>query len=571
MAPGDVRPWTDAEPPCPARARLVSLSLRPPPVTDQWMAEGPSLGPLGPATENLTLLEAPSPRLEAEAVALRLRHAVARGETAALVTPDRTLARLVAAALDRWGPPARRQRGAAPPPVAPGPPPAPGRATCGASASRARPSSRSSSTRSCTRARAGATTSGVPTRWSCACAGRGPAFPDADTLRAFGRVPGERPGLRALGRVARGAPGPPRAARRAAPRRPPRRPRGLGRGARGGLGGQEGTNPSGARPRAAPRGGRGRARAPRRRGRPHGPARPRGGPRRAPRGGRGPRPRPGPPPGPRLGHAGGARAGRGPRDPGGHERGRLARRAPPDPLAQPPPTRERRASRCPSGASARPRTTTCRRWAPARPGSRARPHGRRADHGLALGQPPRQPPRGPAKPGRPRGPGCHEGAGGRLARPCEGPVAAGGAGGGGPPPLAAPARPRAAHAALGHGRRAPPARPLLGLRRVGPAAARARPPGAGARRRHARHRAPPRPRALRARRGRPGPPGRGPRASWPAPPRCSTSTAPGPSRAGCGSRTWAAWRVRSSRPRPSAGARPCPPTWRSGARRSSRA
>lgn len=102
LEPGHVRPWTDAEPPCPARARLISLSLRPPPVTDQWMAEGPRLGPLGPATAKLTLVEAPSPRLEAEAIALRLRQAVEDGDAAALVTPDRTLARLVAAALDRW-------------------------------------------------------------------------------------------------------------------------------------------------------------------------------------------------------------------------------------------------------------------------------------------------------------------------------------------------------------------------------------------------------------------------------------------------------------------------------------
>mgnify|MGYP002780302966 CR=1 FL=1 len=103
MRPGDVRAWTGRAGPAPARARLVSLALRPPPVTDQWLAEGPSLGCLVAATDGVTLLEAPSPRLEAETVALRLRAAVEAGVTAALVTPDRTMARRVAAALDRWG------------------------------------------------------------------------------------------------------------------------------------------------------------------------------------------------------------------------------------------------------------------------------------------------------------------------------------------------------------------------------------------------------------------------------------------------------------------------------------
>jgi double-strand break repair protein AddB len=103
LEPEEVRPWTAWDAPVPARARLVSLAMRPPPVTDQWLAEGPTLGPLAPACEGLTLLEAPSPRLEAEAIALRLRHAVDGDITAALVTPDRTLARRVAACLDRWG------------------------------------------------------------------------------------------------------------------------------------------------------------------------------------------------------------------------------------------------------------------------------------------------------------------------------------------------------------------------------------------------------------------------------------------------------------------------------------
>lgn len=102
MHPSAIRPWTDAAPPAPARNRLVSLSLRPAPVTDRWIAEGPALGDLAQAAAGLALVEAPSPRIEAEAIALRLRRAIADGQRAALVTPDRMLTRQVAAALDRW-------------------------------------------------------------------------------------------------------------------------------------------------------------------------------------------------------------------------------------------------------------------------------------------------------------------------------------------------------------------------------------------------------------------------------------------------------------------------------------
>ncbi|PUB17196.1 double-strand break repair protein AddB [Yoonia sediminilitoris] len=100
--PSDVATWTDDAPAHPARNKLVSLSLRPAPVTDQWLKEGPTLGDLVTATNNLTLLEAPSPRAEAETIALRLRQAVEDGITAALISPDRMLTRQVTAALDRW-------------------------------------------------------------------------------------------------------------------------------------------------------------------------------------------------------------------------------------------------------------------------------------------------------------------------------------------------------------------------------------------------------------------------------------------------------------------------------------
>ncbi|MDA1154719.1 MAG: double-strand break repair protein AddB [Proteobacteria bacterium] len=102
FAPADVARWSDLAPQRPARNRLVSLSLRPAPVTSQWLQEGPDLGCLIAATEGLTLLEAASPRAEAEAIALRLRQAVQDGITAALISPDRMLTRQVTAALDRW-------------------------------------------------------------------------------------------------------------------------------------------------------------------------------------------------------------------------------------------------------------------------------------------------------------------------------------------------------------------------------------------------------------------------------------------------------------------------------------
>lgn len=101
--PEAIRLWTDAAPPDPGRNQLISLSLRPAPITDQWLAEGPRLPDLPPVTEALTLIEAPGERAEALAIALILREAAETGTKVALVTPDRNLTRRVTAALDRWG------------------------------------------------------------------------------------------------------------------------------------------------------------------------------------------------------------------------------------------------------------------------------------------------------------------------------------------------------------------------------------------------------------------------------------------------------------------------------------
>ncbi|NBB96783.1 MAG: double-strand break repair protein AddB, partial [Alphaproteobacteria bacterium] len=101
MEPKHVRPWCDS--PALPRGKLVSLALRPAPQTDQWLRDGPGLGDLAAATDGLSLIEAPSPRAEAVAIAHCLFDAASRGQRAALVTPDRDLTRRVTAALQAWG------------------------------------------------------------------------------------------------------------------------------------------------------------------------------------------------------------------------------------------------------------------------------------------------------------------------------------------------------------------------------------------------------------------------------------------------------------------------------------
>lgn len=101
--PTEIRRWTETPPPDTGRNQLISLSMRPAPVTDQWLTEGPKLPDLPPVTEALTLIEAPDQRAEAIAIALMLREAAETGTRAALISPDRNLTRRVTAALDRWG------------------------------------------------------------------------------------------------------------------------------------------------------------------------------------------------------------------------------------------------------------------------------------------------------------------------------------------------------------------------------------------------------------------------------------------------------------------------------------
>lgn len=99
----EIMPWIAAEPPSPDRNKVISLALRPAPVTDQWLVEGQDLPLLPQALQDVSLIEAPDPRTEALAIALVLRKAAEDGTRAALISPDRILTRQVSAALARWG------------------------------------------------------------------------------------------------------------------------------------------------------------------------------------------------------------------------------------------------------------------------------------------------------------------------------------------------------------------------------------------------------------------------------------------------------------------------------------
>ena len=102
IAPEAVRPWVETTP-CPRRT-LLSQALRPAPVTDHWHESAQQLHSISAeATEGLALIEADSPRLEAEAIAVAIREALETEDaTVGLISPDAALARRVAAALARF-------------------------------------------------------------------------------------------------------------------------------------------------------------------------------------------------------------------------------------------------------------------------------------------------------------------------------------------------------------------------------------------------------------------------------------------------------------------------------------
>jgi ATP-dependent helicase/nuclease subunit B len=83
-----------------ARSRLLSQAIRPAETLDAWAGVRPDTGALA----GVDLLVARNEQEEATAIALAIRDAIETPDTtAALVTPDRTIARRVAAELGRWG------------------------------------------------------------------------------------------------------------------------------------------------------------------------------------------------------------------------------------------------------------------------------------------------------------------------------------------------------------------------------------------------------------------------------------------------------------------------------------
>ena len=88
-----------------ARARLLSEVLRPAETTSEWALSRSTAGALlaGKSLDEVTVVEAANEHEEALAIAVALRRAVGEGRKTALVTPDRALARRVAAELRRFG------------------------------------------------------------------------------------------------------------------------------------------------------------------------------------------------------------------------------------------------------------------------------------------------------------------------------------------------------------------------------------------------------------------------------------------------------------------------------------
>ncbi len=102
-----VAPWTAGSVPevDPARARFANLALRPAQATARWheAADGKVRAAFEEALQGVRRVDCADPGEEALVIALLLRRQVEEaGRTAALITPDRALARRVAGALQRW-------------------------------------------------------------------------------------------------------------------------------------------------------------------------------------------------------------------------------------------------------------------------------------------------------------------------------------------------------------------------------------------------------------------------------------------------------------------------------------
>jgi ATP-dependent helicase/nuclease subunit B len=87
------------------REVLASETMRPSNVTARWhqrLAEPEIAEKISLAMANLAVIEAENPEMEALSIAVAMREARHLNKSAALVTPDRALARRVVAALGRW-------------------------------------------------------------------------------------------------------------------------------------------------------------------------------------------------------------------------------------------------------------------------------------------------------------------------------------------------------------------------------------------------------------------------------------------------------------------------------------
>ncbi|CFX19489.1 Double-strand break repair protein AddB [Candidatus Filomicrobium marinum] len=104
----DVRqlPGSELTPGLAMRETLISESMRPTATTGAWhhWVATADRTDVAEALSGVSLVEAPAAQDEAEAIALIMRHALETpNQTAALITPDRLLARRVAIRLEAWG------------------------------------------------------------------------------------------------------------------------------------------------------------------------------------------------------------------------------------------------------------------------------------------------------------------------------------------------------------------------------------------------------------------------------------------------------------------------------------
>ena len=102
----DVRTLGDPPAPLAARASFLSEALRPADSTDRWSRRDAALSPaaVAAALDSVSIIVADNETDEALALAISMREVLETpGKTAALITPDPSIARRVAAELARWG------------------------------------------------------------------------------------------------------------------------------------------------------------------------------------------------------------------------------------------------------------------------------------------------------------------------------------------------------------------------------------------------------------------------------------------------------------------------------------